>query len=155
MEEHAVNINLPRSEQIRLLSGRLRELRPAIAEARRIERRLSALRAGDERIPRPRKRYSPEHRVLQLVALLYGEPGLRRADVARALDLTRGRAGQIVELAISAGDVEDHGANGLTLTRQGDRRAKGIDPEQPDVLVSTNAVSVGERAAGGDEGSDH
>lgn len=157
MQEHEIDNQLPPTAQVETLRARLRELRPALAEARRIERRLSSLGAWTDEVAtnwRRRKRYSPELRVLQVLRTLERRPGLRRTAIADAIGLTRGRAGQIVELAISRGDVADEGTDGLVLTEQGKRRAQGAHPEQPELIIGHRPVSASERAGGGEDGED-
>lgn len=154
--EEDINKDLSPAEQVELLAVRMDELRPAVAEAKRIERRLASLVAWLE-APQGsdisgRRAFPTELRVLQVLELLQSEPQLRRADVARALNLTPGRAGQLVEMAIANGEAAEDAGRRLRLTESGTRRAQGIHPEQPQVTITAKYLAEDERDAGGEEG---
>lgn len=129
------------------LEASLLELRPVIAEVRRIERRLRALermQAGEipVRPHRIRRYLSTEERKLQILTLLERRPGLRRKDVAEELGLTRARAGQLVNMMVADGLVDDRGPEGLLITDTGRRLLDERHPERPVIDISQGPVTI-------------
>jgi len=121
-------------EEEQRLRTRLTELAPAIAEARRIRRRLKALSelAREERSRLPS--YRPTNkRFAEILNLLEARPGIRRKDVAEALGIGQARAGQITNLMIRDDLVSDLGRRGLRLTRLGTEALReGVLPTPDD-----------------------
>ncbi len=129
------------------LKARLVELRPVMTEVRRIQRRLNALdrmQRGEVTVHPPRTAgYLPtEERKLQILALLERRPELRRKEVAEALELTRARAGQLVNLMVDDGLVDDRRAGGLVITDAGRRLLDDRHPEQPVVEIRPGPLTV-------------
>ena len=98
------------SEQRQVIQRRLRELRPYVEEAERLERVLDAL-GGPTTDRRSRRNMRLEDRKSQVVALVADYPGLRRKQIAEHLDLTAARAGQIVNGLLAEGTLRDEGGS--------------------------------------------
>jgi hypothetical protein len=82
----------------------LEELRPVMAQIRRLERELAGVRAAEEGTKR---NLSLEVRQDQVKDLIRAKSQMDRLEVAEALGLTRARAGQIIAALVSGGDILD------------------------------------------------
>ena len=112
------------------LEDRRRELLPAIAEYRRVERQQRAIETlgfqltppGTSVMGESRKRFSTRHRQLQAIEVLRKNPEIRRTELADALGVQISRAGKIVNPLIADGTVVE-GPRGQLWVREdvGDR----------------------------------
>src|SRR5215218_3506434 len=120
-------------------AARVEELRPAVAEFKRGERVLQAVdelnAAQSTPGGRPVRKYLPPPvrwaQVLDLVAA--GPEKYRRTDIAVALDLTKTRAGQIVQSLLADGLIEERGGGRLAITQKAERMLEGRHPEESPV----------------------
>jgi len=88
--------------------ARLKELRPYLEEAEELQRMLAAMdRADAAKSPSPKLSFA--QRQQQVEAFLRQEPGARIADVARKLEITHARAGQIVKQLVEEGVLRRDG----------------------------------------------
>jgi MarR family len=119
------------------LEARREELRPAVAEFKRIERELQALdqlevesgsdrRQGGSR-QTIRKNLPPRVRDAQVLDLLADHPEeYRRTELAQALGITKARAGQIVHGLIADQLVEERGAGRLAITEKAEEMRRYV-----------------------------
>jgi DNA-binding MarR family transcriptional regulator len=102
-------------ETIERLEKRLRDLRPAVEEAREIERLLAQARAPVGDRPTSRRAYCPlRERQRQLKEIVAAEPGIRIKDVAAQMGVTGPRVTQIVN-GLEAEGVVMRSPDGLVL----------------------------------------
>lgn len=124
--------------------ARMDELRPAVAEFKRLERQCKALQDFDSRSPK-RRQFPSEVRLAQVLDLLNGVGvALRRKDIAAELGLTEARVGRLANQLIAQGLLEQT-AEGLQLTKRARNMARGRHPETPILRVKTSFHEVGER----------
>ena len=106
-------------ETIERLEERLRELRPAVEEAREIERLLAQARAPGSDGRTRRRVYCPlKMRERQVTEIVAGEPGIKIKDVAAQLGVTGPRVTQIVN-GLEAEGILKRSPEGLVLNGRG------------------------------------
>jgi hypothetical protein len=91
------------------VENRYEELRPSVAEFKRLGRLLDAMRmVGDDQavVPQHRTYWPVPMRHAQIIDLLKTAP-MRRCDLAKALDLTPGRVVQLIPALLESGLVRE------------------------------------------------